>query len=60
MIRQDGTAFIVTVLVLVEIQPDEFEVVRVRVNVPLVPAVTVIDDPVVEPLIVPLPLISQS
>jgi hypothetical protein len=60
VIRQDGPALTVTVFVLVELHPEEFEVVNVRMKVPAVPAVTLIVLVVVDPTIVPLPLMLHA
>ena len=57
VIRHDGGAFTVTVFVLVELQPDVFEVVSVRINEPAPLAVTFTDEPVAEPIMLPFPLI---
>ena len=57
LIAQAGLAFTVTRLVHVLEQEFEFVIVRLSVNDPGEPAVTVTDWLVVAPMIVPLPLI---
>jgi hypothetical protein len=54
VIVQVGAGFTVTVRVQVAVQPEAMTVV-VSVNEPAAPAVTLIDCPVDEPMIVPLP-----
>ena len=57
---QFGCGVIVTVLLQVFVQPAPTDVVRFTVYEPEAPAFTTTDDPVVEPLIVPLPLTDQA
>lgn len=61
VIVQGGSALTVTVFVQAGLltQPLALVVVRVKVKVPAAPAVTPTDCEVVEPTIVPLPLIDQ-
>ena len=56
---QLGDELIDTVLVQVLLHPLLLVIVRVKVNEPELPAITETDCELVEPLIVPLPLIDQ-
>ena len=58
--RQDGNAMTVTTLVLVEVHPVELVVVKVNVKVPADWALTDTEEPVVEPTMVPFPVMLQT